>query len=43
MRCALWAARLCRFGMVGAACTVDLGSRRLGELVVEVDTRLVVR
>jgi hypothetical protein len=28
---------------VGAACTVGLGSRRLRELVIEVDTRLVAR
>jgi hypothetical protein len=40
---ARWATRSCRFGVVGAACTVGLGSRRLKELVVEVDTRLVVR
>jgi hypothetical protein len=40
---ARWATRSCRFGMVGAACTVGLGSRRLRELVVEVDMRLVAR
>jgi hypothetical protein len=41
--CALWAVRSCQFGVVGVACMVGLGSKRLGELVVEVDTRLVAR
>jgi hypothetical protein len=43
MRCALWAARSCRFGVVEVACTVRLGLVWLRELVVEADTGLVVR
>jgi hypothetical protein len=42
-RCALWAARSRRFGVVGVVCTVRLGLVWLGELVVEADTGLVAR
>jgi hypothetical protein len=42
-RCALWAARSCRIGVVKVACTMRLGLVWLGELVVEADMWLVAK
>jgi hypothetical protein len=40
---ALRADRSCRAGGVRASCTVGLGHRRLGELILGVDERLAAR